>query len=839
MTAAEYNGGSPAVRFVDAVPAPDVAASGLFLDGVTVTTLHLTYSLQALQNITGVMADPNPILVVKGNITAGGENFNVHAWNFTSSAWDVLMAAPFTAANAYHNLSLAPAYQSGGTVRLRYVDAASQDTIGSALSLDLVAVVILNDQPVLTNDGVSPASGNITTAFTFFVRYSDTENNAPAFVNLTLNGVPYSMIENNSADTNYVDGKDYFLVRLIGTRGTFNFSFSARAASGDTALATTAVRQVSVLNRLPTISNGVASDSVHTGRPYGRDFNGTDLDNDTLAWSLSTNASWLAIGAVNGTVWGLAPSAASSFYVDVIASDGFGGSASDNFTLSVTNVGPTITNPIASDGVHTSRRYVRDFNGSDPEGDALLWSFSTNASWISLGPANGTVWGLAPPTIGSYYVGLRLSDGFGGSASDNYTLSVGNLAPTISNPRVLDGVHTSRPYLRDFNATDPDGDTLAWSMSTNASWLSFGPANGTVWGLAPSSASTYYVNVRVADGFGGSASDNYTLSVGNLAPAISNPVVTVTAFRRVSVAIDFNATDADADVLTWSLRSNATFLSVGPANGTVSGLPANVPAAYWVEVTVSDGFGGTDVVNFTLKLVNRPPQVSSTAPSTAVENDTYQGTFLGTDPDADVLSWTSLTNATWLAIDTGARMLSGRAIAGVYFVNLTARDSYGGVAYRNFTITVSAVVVQPPPQGPPQTPFIVAGGLATIVIGAAALAIIAVPAAASRRRRVLEQAFLLDLSEAVRVRYDASGPVFDEPALIRLLQAHDWRSVAMFPAEPHILHIVHRPEGDWVLVSRTEGVDRVLKEAQPLFKAAERDWPPAPEEAGDPPAPEM
>jgi hypothetical protein len=50
---------------------------------------------------------------------------------------------------------------------------------------------------------------------------------------------------------------------------------------------------------------------------------------------------------------------------------------------------------------------------------------------------------------------------------------------------------------------------------------------------------------------------------------------------------------------------------------------------------------------------------------------------------------------------------------------------------------------------------------------------------------------------------------------------------------------VHRPEGDWVLVSRTEGVDRVLKEAQPLFKAAERDWPPAPEEAGDPPAPEM
>src|SRR5207247_1813947 len=161
----------------------------------------------------------------------------------------------FTGANAYHNVSLAPAYLSGGTVRLRYVDEALQDTIGSALSLDLVAVVILNDQPVLTNDGVSPASGDITTNFTFYVRYFDP-------------------------------------------------------------------------------------------------------DNDTIAWSLIRNAPWLSMGPVNGTVWGVAPSGVSSFYVDVIAGDGFGGSASDNFTLSVTDVGPTITNSIAIDGVHTSRPYV-------------------------------------------------------------------------------------------------------------------------------------------------------------------------------------------------------------------------------------------------------------------------------------------------------------------------------------------------------------------------------------------------------------------------------------------------------------------------------------------------
>ncbi|TLZ59031.1 MAG: hypothetical protein E6K16_07705, partial [Methanobacteriota archaeon] len=55
VTPAEYNGGSPAIRFVDSVPAGDAVASDLYLDGATITTLHLTYSLDVRQNITGVM----------------------------------------------------------------------------------------------------------------------------------------------------------------------------------------------------------------------------------------------------------------------------------------------------------------------------------------------------------------------------------------------------------------------------------------------------------------------------------------------------------------------------------------------------------------------------------------------------------------------------------------------------------------------------------------------------------------------------------------------------------------------------------------------------------------
>ncbi|TLZ59602.1 MAG: hypothetical protein E6K13_09580, partial [Methanobacteriota archaeon] len=334
LTAAEYNGGNSQVRFIDTVP-EDATVSDMFLDWVAITTVRVTYSLEVRQNITGVLAQPGPILVVKGNISAGGENFHVHAWNFTTASWNVLMSAPFTSTNAYHNMSLAANYVSGGTVRLRYLDAASQDSIQWALSLDFVAIMITNDPPTLTNGGVSPTSGFITTSFAFFVRYTDKENNAPAYVNLTLNGVPYAMGENNSLDVNYIDGKDYSLARVIGVRGTFPYFFSTRASSGDPAVVTTSVQSVSVLNRGPSITNGIGSDSVHTGRQYNRDFNGTDPDLDTLTWSVTTNAPWISIGSANGTVWGKAPSTVGVFWVNVLASDGFGGSASDNYTLTV------------------------------------------------------------------------------------------------------------------------------------------------------------------------------------------------------------------------------------------------------------------------------------------------------------------------------------------------------------------------------------------------------------------------------------------------------------------------------------------------------------------------
>jgi len=550
LTPSEYNVGSPQVRFLDGA-APDPSASDLFLDWVAITTIRLTYSLEVRQNATGIITGSNPILVVKGNVTAGGENFHVQVWSFTAASWGTLLTAPFTPTNAYHNASLAADHLSGGTVRVRFVDAASQDATRWALSLDFVAVVIMNDQATLTNAGVSPASGYITTSFTFFVRYSDPENNAPAFVNLTLDGISYAMVENISADTNYVDGKDYFLNRVIGIRGTFNYSFSARASAGDLTLATTPVRQLSVLNRAPSISN-----------------------------------------------------------------------------------------PITSDAVHTGRSYVRDFNGTDPDGDTLVWSISTNASWLTIGSANGTVWGVAPPDIRSFYANL----------------------------------------------------------------------------------------------------------------------------------------------------------------------------------SVSDGLGGIDFRNFSLAVVNRPPAIFVSAPSTAEAGASYSGSFSGTDPDDDPLSWSLTTNATWLLIDAATGQLYGTPSLGTYFANLSVRDPYGGVAFQNFTITVQGQSTTPPPDSPLGLPSELWTFLLIVLLFVLLIAIVR-----PRRRPIIESAFLIDQTGRVRFEFAIPGTPYDEGRLQSTLRGVSWKGLGQVSDPPYTLHIKPDPNGDWIFVSRTSDTDRVMKSAEKLISKVQGD----------------
>ncbi|MHA1679555.1 MAG: right-handed parallel beta-helix repeat-containing protein, partial [Promethearchaeota archaeon] len=79
--------------------------------------------------------------------------------------------------------------------------------------------------PVLSNAQVAPPVGyNGTTIFLISVSYSDADNNAPKYVNATINGSQYTMEKQDALDNNYIDGCTYELAIILNQTGMIYYS---------------------------------------------------------------------------------------------------------------------------------------------------------------------------------------------------------------------------------------------------------------------------------------------------------------------------------------------------------------------------------------------------------------------------------------------------------------------------------------------------------------------------------------------------------------------------------------------------------------------------------------
>ncbi len=69
--------------------------------------------------------------------------------------------------------------------------------------------------------------------YLFIVRYSDPDGNAPAYINLVLDNRSYGLTEVDTGDTNYTDGKDYYITLDI-KKGVHVYYFIASDGNNET-----------------------------------------------------------------------------------------------------------------------------------------------------------------------------------------------------------------------------------------------------------------------------------------------------------------------------------------------------------------------------------------------------------------------------------------------------------------------------------------------------------------------------------------------------------------------------------------------------------------------------
>ncbi len=254
-------------------------------------------------------------------------------------------------------------------------------------------------------------------------------------------------------------------------------------------------------------------------------------------------------------------------------------------------------------------QYHVDYDADDLDGDTLTWSLWADAdAWLSIDSVSGILSGTPDNSdVGTWTVNVSVSDLFNGIDFSNFTLTVVNTndAPVIITANV-NSAHVDEIYGVDYEATDDDLDTLSWALETNASWLDMDKSTGVLSGIPDESdVGSYWVNVSVSDGNDGIDFTEFTLTVSypNNAPIIITDDIE-TAFENVLYSVDYDATDDDEDILSWTLNTNASWLDIEGSSGVLSGTPdSNDIGSYSVKVKVSDGKGGSDETEFILTVL--------------------------------------------------------------------------------------------------------------------------------------------------------------------------------------------------------------------------------------------
>ena len=336
--------------------------------------------------------------------------------------------------------------------------------------------------------------------------------------------------------------------------------------------------------------------TINENTTFVVDVNGTDLDGDTLTYSLanSEDSAFFTIDPATGVLSFInAPDfenpldagADNTYDVTVIVSDG---TDQVEITLWVTvddvnedgggtNNAPVFTNVQEGETVDVveNTTLVGDADASDADGDTLTYSISggADASLFSINSTTGVVSFLTAPDFEApgdadgnnlYLLQLTVSDGNGGTDVKNVTIRVtdanegGNTAPVFTNVQEGEQVLVSEntTLVGDADASDADGDTLTYSISggADASLFSINSSTGVVSFLAapdfenPGDANgnnIYELQLTVADGNGGTDVKNVTVKVtdvnegGNTAPvSICVSCICVTDQSRVFVNIN-------------------------------------------------------------------------------------------------------------------------------------------------------------------------------------------------------------------------------------------------------------------------------------------------------------
>jgi large repetitive protein len=578
----------------------------------------------------------------------------------------------------------------------------------SQASTSVIRVIPVNDPPVPV--GTLPAQTNFDAAVVSVATatgFTDPDNTTLTY---SATGLPAGLTIN--ATTGVISGT---INRSASQSngGAYNIVVTATDAGG---LSATQAFRWTVTNPGPTANNDTASTTEDTPVTVAVLANDSDPDGDPITVTAASATNGTVVINANGTVT-YTPNANfnGTDTITYTISDGQGGTSTARVTVTVPAVNdppvpvgtlPSQTNLDAATGISVAT--AGGFN--DIDNPTLTYSATGLPAGLSINTTTGVISGTIDRSAsqiggGVYSITVTATDSGGLSASQKFTWTVTNPAPTATNNTATTAEDTAIASINVLgNDSDPDGDPLTVVSASAANGTVTINGDGTLRYVPNANFNgTDTITYRISDGQGGFATAVVTVTVTavNDAPVASTIPPRANADAAVvSVPVASFFSDPDGNTLTYSATGLPAGLSINPATGVISGTidrSASQVAGgvYSVSVTASDGNGGTVTSTFAWTITNPGPVAANDTASTNEDTAVAINVLANdSDPDGDPLTVTSATAANGTVTIGAGGVLTYTPNAGYNgtdTITYKISDGQGGVATATVAVTINAV----------------------------------------------------------------------------------------------------------------------------------------------------
>jgi hypothetical protein len=468
-------------------------------------------------------------------------------------------------------------------------------------------------------------------------------------------------------------------------------------------------------NQPPEVS-GTPAATVVAGEPYSFQPVASDADGDFLEYTITNKPAWATFSDETGLLTGTPADAQVGDSGDIVITitDGQDTRSIGPFTIRVNSRGlppapsnraPTIAGS-APGSVLVDESYLFQPLAADPDGDPLRFSISNRPSWATFSSATGRLTGTPRVANVTTYSNIIVSvnDGAATTLLPAFSIQVrgpDNRAPTISgSPSTT--VQATQTYTFQPSASDPDGDTLVYSINNLPRWANFSTASGRLSGTPAAGDVGTYSNLIIRANDGRASASLRAFSIVVSAPANRRPTITGAPPTAASAGSAYSftpsANDPDRDTLGFTIQNRPSWAAFDTATGRLSGTPgASVSGTFSnIVINVSDGRLSASLPAFTITVSdagNHAPTISGSPASIASAGAAYNFQPSATDSDGDTLTYSIQNAPSWATFNAATGRLSGTpatANAGTYSnISIAVSDGAVSASLPAFAITVS------------------------------------------------------------------------------------------------------------------------------------------------------